>query len=89
VGYFTCHIVTRKIADTLQCEKCNYVHEKQHDLKEWIAENFSVDGATTPICEKNYSKVVHLKIRKTFSDPEHFGHPLNKLVELLNRREFE
>lgn len=74
--------------DTLQCQKCHYMHERQHDLKEWIDEKISNDGTMIPLCDQNYSKVIHLRVRKTLSDPEHFGHALYKLIELLHRPGF-
>lgn len=74
--------------EVLQCAKCNYLHEKIPEIKQWIAEKFSTDGTATPVCEENYKRVIHLRVRKNFSDPEHFGHPLHKLLELLNRQEF-
>ena len=54
-----------------------------------IKEKFSDDGTATPVNEKDFSKVIHLRVRETFSDPEHYGHPLHKLMELLSRQEFD
>lgn len=75
-------------SETFQCAKCNYKHEKLHDLKMWIKEKFGDDNTASPLCEKEYNKVIHLRVRETFSDPEHYGHPLHKLVDLLGRQEF-
>ena len=75
--------------ESFQCSHCNYLHEKQHSLKEWIKEKFTTDGIATPICEENYRKVIHLRVRNSLSDPEHFGHPLYKLIDLLSRQSFD
>jgi GTP-binding protein EngB required for normal cell division len=63
--------------------------EQHQDLKQWIAVKFTSEGAIVPACEENYNKVIHLKMKATLSDPEHYGHPLYKLVQLLNLKEFE
>ena len=79
---------SRVFQNSLHCEQCNVRHENKPNLHQWIAETFSSDGAISPVCEENYKKVIHLHLRREFSDPEHYGHPLHKLVELLSRKEF-
>jgi hypothetical protein len=80
-----CYCGERKLeGENLQCLNCKYIHEELPNLTNWVKVKYDIEGNAVPVNMEKYKKVIHLDVQRSFSDPNHFGHPLFKMSKFIS-----